>query len=58
MSNIRKEVLTPETQLTFTYFLKKHFLAADFYIGTEGSITINTPIICKKINMLFFQLIA
>ena len=36
MGNIEKRALTPDTQLTFTCFLKKRFLAADgSYIRNE-----------------------
>ena len=34
MGNIGKQALTPDTQLTFTCFLKKRF----FTLGTGGSI--------------------
>ena len=38
MGNIGKEALTPDTQLTFSCFLKKHFFTTDSYIRERMSI--------------------
>ena len=35
MGYIEKEALTPDNKLTFTSFLQKRFLAADFYIRNQ-----------------------
>ena len=38
MGNIGKETLTPDIQLTFTYFLKKFFFwQLAFILGSRGS---------------------
>ena len=40
MSNIGKETLTPDTQLSFTCFLRNIFLTADSYIRNQRSISL------------------
>ena len=49
MSNIGKEALTSDTQLTFICFLKKRFWRLTLILGTEGSIFLQVDIISKKI---------
>ena len=49
MGNIGKVTLIPDTQLTFTYFLKKRFLAADSYIKDWREYTETKPFVKLEI---------